>query len=73
MQESHASTGATTALPTQMSETVLRTYDLTKQYDARRAVNQLNFEIDQRITGDGAMRCCFDNSFLNRRPKLLRH
>src|SRR5215813_2153887 len=45
MQESSTFTGATTAMPAQMGETVLRTYDLTKQYDARRAVDQLNLEV----------------------------
>src|SRR5215831_11134770 len=45
MQEPHASTSATTALPSQTGETVLRTYDLTKQYGSRRAVNRLNLQV----------------------------
>ena len=45
MQVPHASTGATTALPSQTGETVLRTYDLTKKYGSRRAVNRLNLQV----------------------------
>ena len=38
-----------------------------------RAVDQLHFEIDQRITGDRSAVRGFDDSFFDRRPKLLRH
>jgi ABC-2 type transport system ATP-binding protein len=45
MQADHASTAATTIAPSQTGEIVLRTYDLTKRYGTRTAVNQLNLEI----------------------------
>ncbi|MBA2287454.1 MAG: ABC transporter ATP-binding protein, partial [Ktedonobacteraceae bacterium] len=45
MQADHASQVATTTSPFQVGETVLRTYNLTKNYGARVAVNQLNLEI----------------------------
>src|SRR5215831_7730297 len=45
MQEPHASTSATTALPSQTGETVLRTYDLTKDYGSQRALNRLNLQV----------------------------
>ena len=45
MQEHTASTAATTTSPSQAGETVLRTYDLTKHYGSRVAVNRLNLEI----------------------------
>jgi hypothetical protein len=37
-----------------------------------RTIDQLDFEIDQRVTGDGAMSRGFDDSFFNCRPELLR-
>src|SRR5215472_3071295 len=45
MQEDHALTVAKTTSPEHASEVVLRTYDLTKHYGARRAVDRLNLEI----------------------------
>lgn len=45
MQANNASTTVTTTLPPQMSETVLRTSNLTKHYGERVAVNQLNLEV----------------------------
>src|SRR5450631_140438 len=45
MQEPTASPAATTTSPSQAGETVLRTYDLTKHYGSRVAVNRLNLEI----------------------------
>ena len=45
MQAHHASTNAMTSAPSQTGETVLRTYDLTKHYGTRTAVNQLDLEI----------------------------
>jgi ABC-type multidrug transport system ATPase subunit len=45
MQASHTSTGAAIPSPAQVGETVLRTYDLTRQYGARVAVNRLNLEV----------------------------
>jgi ABC-type lipopolysaccharide export system ATPase subunit len=45
MQAPHASIGTTITSPSQAGETVLRTYDLTRHYGTRVAVNQLNLEI----------------------------
>ncbi|MDQ2717733.1 MAG: ABC transporter ATP-binding protein [Chloroflexota bacterium] len=45
MQADHASLAATTTSPFQAGETVLHTYDLTRHYGSRVAVNQLNLEI----------------------------
>lgn len=45
MQAHNASTAATTTSPSQAGETVLRTYDLTKHYGSRVAVNRLNLEV----------------------------
>src|SRR5260370_31233427 len=45
MQAHNPSRAATTTPPFQASGTVLRTSDLTKQYGARVAVNQLNLEV----------------------------
>lgn len=45
MQAHNASTAATTTPSPQASGTVLRTFDLTKHYGARVAVNQLNLEV----------------------------
>ncbi|GHO63174.1 ABC transporter ATP-binding protein [Ktedonobacter sp. SOSP1-52] len=45
MQGNQASLAVTTASPSQAGKNVLRTYDLTKQYGARVAVNQLNLEV----------------------------
>lgn len=45
MQENQASRATTVPSPSRASETVLRTYDVTKQYGARVAVNQLNIEV----------------------------
>lgn len=45
MQAHPASTTATTTSPAPTGETVLRTYDLTKYYGERVAVNQLNLEV----------------------------
>jgi ABC-type multidrug transport system ATPase subunit len=45
MQAQNASTAATATSPSQAGETVLRTYDLTKRYGSRVAVNHLNLEI----------------------------
>ncbi len=45
MQAYNASTAATTTLSSQASRTVLRTFDLTKHYGTRLAVNQLNLEV----------------------------
>lgn len=47
MQEDHASLAATTTLPFWTDETILRTYNLTKHYGSRVAVNQLNLEIQR--------------------------
>src|SRR5207302_5346520 len=38
-----------------------------------RTIDQLDFEIDQWIAGDSAVGRGLDNSFLNRRPELLRY
>jgi ABC-2 type transport system ATP-binding protein len=45
MQAQNASTAVTATSPSQAGETVLRTYDLTKHYGSRVAVNHLNLEI----------------------------
>ncbi len=45
MQAQNTSTAATGTSPSQAGETVLRTYDLTKYYGSRVAVNHLNLEI----------------------------
>jgi len=45
MQAHNALTAAMTGSPSQAGETVLRTYDLTKHYGSRVAVNQLNLEV----------------------------
>ncbi len=45
MQANHASIAATTISTSQAGETVLRTYDLTKHYGSRVAVNRLNLEV----------------------------
>src|SRR5258708_23969940 len=45
MQAKNTSTAATGTSPSQAGETVLRTYDLTKYYGSRVAVNHLNLEI----------------------------
>src|SRR5258708_14059858 len=45
MQAHNVSTAAMTTSLSQASETVLRTYDLTKQYGSRVAVNKLNLEV----------------------------
>ncbi|MEO6893262.1 MAG: ABC transporter ATP-binding protein [Ktedonobacteraceae bacterium] len=45
MQAHNASTAAMTTPPSQASGTVLRTFDLTKHYGARVAVNHLNLEV----------------------------
>ena len=45
MQAQNASTAATATSPSQAGETVLRTYDLTKHYGSRVAVNHLSLEI----------------------------
>lgn len=45
MQAHNASTAATTTPSPQASVTVLRTFDLTKHYGARVAVNHLNLEV----------------------------
>src|SRR5690348_9904909 len=36
------------------------------------AVDQCHAEIDERISRDGAALSCFDNSFLDCRPEVLR-
>lgn len=45
MQAQNASTAVTATSPSHTGETVLRTYDLTKHYGSRVAVNRLNLEI----------------------------
>ena len=45
MQAHHASSVVTTTSPAQAGETVLRTYDLTKHYGSRLAVNRLNLAV----------------------------
>ncbi len=45
MQADHASAIAITASPFQTGEAILRTYDLTKHYGSRVAVNRLNMEV----------------------------
>ncbi len=45
MQTQNALTAATTVSSSQADETILRTYDLTKRYGSRVAVNQLNLEV----------------------------
>lgn len=45
MPTSHAETSAAARSPEQGGETVLRTFDLTKQYGERLAVNHLNLEV----------------------------
>lgn len=45
MQAHHASTAAEVTSPLSGGETILRTYDLTKHYGSRIAVNQLNLNV----------------------------
>jgi ABC-2 type transport system ATP-binding protein len=45
MQAHNAPTTAATVSPSYVDETILRTYDLTRRYGSRVAVNQLNLEV----------------------------